>query len=129
MGERATEMSIKRIIIILMCCLVVSTMLISCSNENKNGSDNYQKVYTTYDELIGFEDPIPESGYERYGYINREGDFFIEPQFRHAEDFSEGLAEIGIGYIDMSGNLVIECQFHYPGPFSEGLAVAKKEDS
>ena len=62
-----------------------------------------------------------------YGYINRTGQFVIEPQFAYAEPFSEGLAAVQIeghfGYIDTSGQVIIEAQYEFAKPFSEGLAV------
>lgn len=62
-----------------------------------------------------------------YGYINRTGQFVIEPQFAYAEPFREGLAAVQIGeqfgYIDASGQVVIAAQYEFAKPFSEGLAV------
>lgn len=64
---------------------------------------------------------------KRYGYINRAGQFVIEPQFAYAEPFSEGVAAVQIGeqfgYIDASGQVVIAAQYEFAKPFSEGLAV------
>nr|WP_245652080.1 WG repeat-containing protein [Methylophaga muralis] len=41
--------------------------------------------------------------YRQYGFINRQGEVVIEPQFEHAHPFKEGLAAIMIrdkwGYI------------------------------
>jgi hypothetical protein len=49
----------------------------------------------------------------KYGYINRAGKVIIEPQFDLADEFSEGLARIGIagnfGYIDEAGKIVEGC--------------------
>lgn len=61
------------------------------------------------------------------GYIDRTGAIVIEPQYRSADDFAEGLAPVRLegsyGYIDPDGKMVIEPQFDYATPFSEGLAL------
>lgn len=47
-----------------------------------------------------------------WGYINREGEFVIKPQFRYAHPFRHGLAWVGIQgkkgdcYIDKEGNVI-----------------------
>jgi hypothetical protein len=64
-----------------------------------------------------------------WGYINNETQFVIQPKFRDARPFSEGLAAVwdgrNWGYIDKDGNAVIPLQFHCHeiGPFREGLAL------
>lgn len=61
-----------------------------------------------------------------WGYINKDGEFAIEPKFHDAWDFHEGLAVVKVewarGYIDKSGNFVIQPQFQYAGPFIDGKA-------
>lgn len=70
----------------------------------------------------------------------------IEPQFRNAEPFADGLAAIATqvaeapdhwGYIDETGKVVIPTQFYAPTenfrgrvviPFSQGVAMARKGD-
>jgi len=54
-------------------------------------------------------------------------DMLIEPQFKNAHSFSEGLAGVTLdgeifGFIDTAGNMVIEPQFEGVNNFSEGLA-------
>ena len=66
----------------------------------------------------------------KYGFIDKSGKVVIEPQFDDAEDFSEGLAQVGKdgkwGFIDKSGKVVIEPQYDYVGDFSEGLAKVRR---
>jgi hypothetical protein len=61
------------------------------------------------------------------GFINKSGEFVIQPQFESAMDFSEGLAAVRIrgrwGFIDRSGALVVEAQFSAVRPFHEGRAA------
>lgn len=62
----------------------------------------------------------------RYGYIDKQGNMAIEPRFKNALSFSEGLAAVKIdgkwGYISQSGKIVIEPRFESAYSFSEGLA-------
>ncbi|MFA7686346.1 MAG: WG repeat-containing protein [Moheibacter sp.] len=81
-------------------------------------------------ELKPFED---ENG--KYGYKNNEGDVVIIPKYDHAEDFSEGLAVVGLnfktssgwydtkyGYINESGEEVIQIIYVYASDFKNGTA-------
>lgn len=60
------------------------------------------------------------------GYIDKTGEFAIEPQFDYAARFSEGLAYVydgaQYGYINTSGEYVIEPQFDDASDFHNGLA-------
>jgi hypothetical protein len=69
----------------------------------------------------------------KWGFIDRTGKFAIKPSFDCAEQFSEGLAVIGVrdenegrwryGYIDKTGAIVIEPRFGLAHAFSGGLAL------
>lgn len=69
----------------------------------------------------------------KWGYINREGQIAIEPQFDDGREFSEGLAPVGFGsygqtkwgYINTLGQIVIEPAFEEAYNFSEGLALIR----
>jgi hypothetical protein len=73
--------------------------------------------------------PYPVFKDGRWGYIDKQGKMSIEPQFKQAEDFSDGLAlaltdkqqdELGaqkVGFIDRTGKFVIEPQFPFRGVF------------
>lgn len=71
---------------------------------------------------------------KKYGYVDKEGNIVISPQFDFADSFSEGLAVAGrykgidtyersCGYIDKTGTFVISQQFEYAKNFSGGLAA------
>lgn len=59
--------------------------------------------------------------------------FQIKPQFKYAQDFSDGLAGVYIGndedgkwgYIDKTGSMVIAPQFSDARPFLDGLALVR----
>jgi hypothetical protein len=61
----------------------------------------------------------------KYGYIDREGKFVINPQFELAENFSEGLAAVKVngkwGYINKTGMFVITPKFDLADNFELGL--------
>ncbi|MGH9946350.1 MAG: WG repeat-containing protein [Pyrinomonadaceae bacterium] len=63
----------------------------------------------------------------RFGFIDRDGNIIIKPQYFEARDFSEGLAAVRNdknqwGYIDKSGKVIVDFRFASAGDFSEGLA-------
>ncbi|MGK0385883.1 MAG: hypothetical protein ACI849_000488 [Patiriisocius sp.] len=51
----------------------------------------------------------------KYGYINKSGEFVISPQFENEKSFSEGftaaLEDGNWGFIDASGAWVIEAKY------------------
>ncbi|MBP3789439.1 MAG: WG repeat-containing protein [Prevotella sp.] len=91
--------------------------------------------------------------YAKYGYIDKSGDFVIEPKFisyvnmneigdvtNDMDDCSNALYRNSFrnrramfydtrtwknGYIDTKGNIVIPPKYYYSEPFSEGLAVVR----
>lgn len=74
----------------------------------------------------------------KYGFVNRQGNIVIAPQFQIAGFFSEGLAPVEIdkgqnyraswGYIDSKGKLVINPQFDWAWEFSEGRGLVAVGD-
>jgi hypothetical protein len=73
---------------------------------------------------------------ERWGYIDRQGHWAIEPRFENALPFFEGLAaacEPGgdepcrFGYLDRRGGWAIEPRFRWAMHFSGGRAIALVE--
>jgi hypothetical protein len=73
-------------------------------------------------------DALPGPG--TTGYIDRQGNWAIKPQFQEASPFSEGLAMVKpapwtnkYGYIDRTGRMVIPAKFDKADDFSEGLAL------
>ncbi|MDM8202714.1 WG repeat-containing protein [Fournierella massiliensis] len=65
----------------------------------------------------------------KYGYLNTEGKWIIEPKYEDAQPFSEGLAAVCLngkyGYIDHSGKEVVPCIYERAQSFSEGLGAVK----
>ncbi len=73
-----------------------------------------------------------KGGWRKCGFIDREGNVAIEPQFDDALPFSEGLAAIKVngkwGFIDTTGTMIIEPQYdkvsYY---FTNGLTSVTKK--
>ncbi|EPU2627401.1 WG repeat-containing protein [Campylobacter coli] len=65
----------------------------------------------------------------QWSFLDKNGEFAIEPKFDYVWSFWEGLAKVGLngkyGFIDKSGKIVIEPKFDGVGNFSEGLAKVK----
>jgi serine/threonine-protein kinase len=86
------------------------------------------------DFVNGLAPAIVDFKINKFGYINKKGEFKIAPQFEPATTFSEGLAAVQIGvahiaerwgYINTSGELVIPARFADAKSFAEGLAVVE----
>lgn len=64
----------------------------------------------------------------KYGYINKKGDFVINPEYISADDFSYGYASVKkdnkYGFINKNNELIINYDYDYPGRFTkEGLVI------
>ena len=112
----------KRIVCSIAAVLILAIslpLMTACS-----GSGMPEGLYPMYEKTA--------SGAE-WGYIDKSGEYVIDPQFSDAMEFSEGLAAVQDpeselwGYIDESGDYVIEPQFLDVGNFHEGLAFVFPE--
>ncbi|WP_341876991.1 WG repeat-containing protein [Defluviitalea saccharophila] len=66
-----------------------------------------------------------ENGW-KYGYIDREGNVVIPPQYRYARSFEEGKAVVekmdgGYSIIDTEGNIISDLNYAFVGGIGEGL--------
>jgi len=77
------------------------------------------------------EGTAPVCTHGRWGFIDIEGNFVIQPHYEDAWNFSDGNASVCIdgkwGVIDSEGNLVVAPLYDYALHFSHGLAAAKKD--
>jgi hypothetical protein len=105
--------------------IIINSSQMLESDNNESEPDNLltsQSNETEWDTLYEFE----QDGL--WGYKDSYDNVIIEPQFRIARRFSEGLAFVDDdaeqrGYIDLSGNLVISLPTgRYPSEFSQGFA-------
>ena len=107
----------------------------------KSFSEGYAAVCTGRCAWVETDETVKlraQSVYEgNWGYINKQGQMVITPQFSEAGNFSQGLAAVGIGerklfgpspwhfgYIDGSGKVVIAAQFSFGKDFDDrGMAA------
>ena len=65
----------------------------------------------------------------KWGFVNSDHCWVINPQFERAVSFSDGLAKVQLGYksgfIDRTGKMVINPQFDSAYGFKDGLATVK----
>jgi hypothetical protein len=76
---------------------------------------------------------IPVKSGEKWGYINQKGEYLINPQFKDADFFRDGLAKVvsaegKIGYISENGQYKIPAEFKDGTPFVDGLAFVVSDD-
>lgn len=69
----------------------------------------------------------------KYGFVDKEGQVAINPQFLACRSFSEGFAAFKNkdekwGYIDKEGKIVINPQFDFCGPFNDDFAFIVSGD-
>ena len=73
---------------------------------------------------------MPARKYGKWGFINKNEQWIIKPQYEEAYHFSEGLAAVkeygNWGYIDRTGKWIVEPQFRNAKSFKEGLACVMK---
>jgi len=73
---------------------------------------------------------------DKYGFIDKQGKFVIDPKFDFADSFSDGMAVVRIGdeesgkqsYIDSGGKIISTPQFDQISAFAEGLAAVRVGD-
>lgn len=74
---------------------------------------------------------LPAERDGQWGYVTKEGDFAIKPQFDRAHQFSDNRALVRqndrFGFIDTSGRIVVSPTFVAAKPFSEGLAPVRPD--
>ena len=68
----------------------------------------------------------------KWGFIDKNGDVVVQPEFDDAHSFQNGLAAVKVGnswgYINMQGKLVIDAVFEDAGDFnSSGCAFVKNQ--
>lgn len=69
---------------------------------------------------------------KKFGYIDRRGQYAVQPKLDTIHEFSEGLAAFRLdglyGFIDESGKVAIKPQYKSIEPFSTGLSAVRLGD-
>lgn len=84
--------------------------------------------------LFGTQDLIAAKKSGKFGFVNFEGQWVLEPKFDKAKAFSKNIAPVCIrekwGYTNLAGACIVQPQYDDAEPFSEnGLAAVKKQQS
>lgn len=123
----------SRLVILILLC---STMLLSgCwvsssdSKEAVNVNSSIEKTDTKPVEKWLYPAYVIKDTDKKWGYINKEGKFVIEPAYDSADDFNiNGVAIVknkeSYGLIDRSGKIILEPGFNYITYLGENLYSA-----
>lgn len=69
----------------------------------------------------------------KWNYIDRNGDFINDNQYRNCQSFSKSMGKVitadGTGYIDKSGNEVIKPQYKWGSPFVNNFAYVQDKNT
>ena len=108
---------------------VIDEVLMESYGIDKEGNkidclDGFDAQSNFHEGLAGVMDPD-----EKWGYIDKEGYWAIEPKYDGTWDFNNGIAMVTYkdryGYIDTKGNWVVEPQFDEAEEFENGLAMVR----
>ncbi len=97
--------------------ILISTILLvfGCKEENR-------------DEIV-----VPVKYEGKFGFIDRTGNWFIEPKYDSVSNFWNGYASVfkdkKEGIIDTYGKQIIDCEYDFIGLFENGLALVLINDS
>ncbi len=68
---------------------------------------------------------------EKYGYINKKGEWVILPLYTRANEFNKGIAQVEIdeksGYINHRGDYIIHCEYDKYGGYFVSDSIIKLE--
>ena len=117
----------KKTFSLLLCLLVSISVLPGCSllaGKFTSKAVSSQAIANSLYPAYKMIDNV-----QKWGYINTDGKFTIQPQFDNAEPFAkDGTARITqnnlVGVIDKTGKIIINPAFQSISDFSEGVATA-----
>lgn len=117
----------KNKMIILMTVLLTLFLFAGCKNMTLERSSVLEKEAVSLYPAYVIEDAV-----KKWGYINEDGSFVIQPQYESADRFQpSGLAQISEngkwGLIDRAGKTVVKPQYWYGSAFAEKKYVFTDE--
>jgi len=108
---------LKSIFIII---IVLLTLFASCTNSQNTPTGNSEQQLPAL---------IPYRVDDNWGYCDKDKKIIIQPSYKEAYFFSEGLAPVKIngkfGFIDENGQVVIKPFYYGASNFNNGLAWVK----
>lgn len=128
-GERIYDKSMLRKKSFL--CALLSVMIITIFSGCSFFSDRLTSKPVSNQPTDGHLYPACKmvDNVKKWGYINSQSKFMIQPKFQSAESFGENsTARVTynnlIGVIDKTGRILIKPSYQYVNDFSEGIAIA-----
>ncbi len=102
--------------------------IVKAGNQHSLINARGEYICRNFDEISGpCENFFRTKKDSKYGFVNSNGTFSLEPQFSDASNFSQSLAAVEKngkwGYIDGFSRLVIPANFDTAGDFHNGVAV------
>ena len=65
----------------------------------------------------------------KYGYVDENGNWVIDPRFMVADEFEQGVARVQLdgmwGFLKEDGSWLVEPNLHYAHPFSNEIACVQ----
>lgn len=99
---------------------------------DKTGQMPIQKKFVECYSVNEFPIPVRISRKDMAGYVDKTGEYVIQPQFNMARPFVNGYAVVAVGramgYINKEGNFLIEPKFYRANYFQDGLARVTLRD-
>lgn len=122
-------MNIKKNLLLVLVMIVVVLSLTGCGNNNNNQEANSKASDSENTELY----PVKDEEKDLYGYVNKKGEWVIEPTYVYACGFDSetGLANVrkpvgdySAQFINSKGEVVIDgCGSYSTNSFHNGYAV------
>lgn len=111
---------------LLAMLIIMMLSVTACGDSDMSSQTLKEGLYPMYEKGSDYDK-------DKWGYIDETGEYAIEPQFRFADYFSDGLARVndwdtGLnGYIDGSGEYAIEPYYWIANRFINGYAVIEQK--
>jgi len=129
-------MNKKLFTILLSACLMFTCYSISMAQQQAVSAQESISNEPNSSDICLYPAYIIKNNNQKWGYIDKNGTFVIQPSFDGADTFqSNGLAKVYIknadkvnqGIINESGKFILQPIYNYISDFSDGVTIAKSD--